>query len=165
MLSMALQKYKSKISNTKQVTKEDKPDKDSVNILSSMNYSSIMHTNKKYNERVHKPMANCVEQTFANREEFNEYIEEGIESMCTRVNWKQMPVMLKARLCKKYILEDSTLSTEQQKTYIDEMTTTTLFDHVKYDKQTKCVKSIEYALIEPIVYRTNDLYLNDMLSD
>ena len=167
MLSAALHKYKQRIAddnNNDNKTKNTTKEKEAVNIISSMNYTSIMHTNKKYNERVHKPTANCVEERFENKGALNEYIERGIEDVRRNVGWKQMPVVMKARLCETFMNQDDALTADQRSAYLDKMTTTTLFNHVKYDKKNRRITEIKYALVEPIE-PVIDPYLNSIIED
>ena len=143
---MSLNKYISEytdlISSNMKIptTKPVKPTK-----ISNNQFNTIVQTNEKYKKQIYRSTNEIVYETFENKNDFNQYIENDIEDI-KKMNWKTMPICAKLSFIKQYISNDITLTYTQKKEYslkIDK--NRALLNQVKYDKASSSIISINYS--------------------
>ena len=143
---MSLNKYISEYtdlisSNVKKpTTKPMKPTK-----ISNSQYTTIVQANEKYKKQIYRSTKEIVYETFQNKNDFNQYIENDIDDI-KKMNWKSMPICTKLLITKQYISNDISLTDSQKKEYslkIDK--NKELLNQVKYDKSSSSIVSINYS--------------------
>lgn len=121
-------------------TKPIKPTK-----ISNSQYTTIIQANEKYKKQIYRSTKEIVYETFENKNDFNQYIDNDINDI-KKMNWKTMPICTKLLITKQYISDDNTLTDSQKKEYslkIDK--NKELLNQVKYDKSSSSIVSINYS--------------------
>ena len=124
----------------KPTTKQIKPTK-----ISNSQYTTIVQANEKYKKQIYRSTKEIVYETFQNKNDFNQYIENDIDDI-KKMNWKSMPICTKLLITKQYISNDISLTDSQKKEYslkIDK--NKELLNQVKYDKSSLSIVSINYS--------------------
>ena len=124
----------------KPTTKPIKPTK-----ISNSQYTTIIQANEKYKKQIYRSTKEIVYETFENKNDFNQYIDNDINDI-KKMNWKTMPICTKLLITKQYISDDNTLTDSQKKEYslkIDK--NKELLNQVKYDKSSSSIVSINYS--------------------
>ena len=124
----------------KPTTKPIKPTK-----ISNSQYTTIIQANEKYKKQIYRSTKEIVYETFENKNDFNQYIDNDIDDI-KKMNWKTMPICTKISITKQYISNDNTLTDSQKKEYslkIDK--NKELLNQVKYDKSSSSIVSINYS--------------------
>lgn len=124
----------------KPITKPIKPTK-----ISDSQFTTIIHANEKYKKQMYRSTKEIVYETFENKNDFNQYIENDIDDI-KKMNWKTMPICTKLSILKQYILNDISLSDTQKKDFILKIDTNKdLLHQVKYDKSSSSIVNINYS--------------------
>ena len=142
-LNSYISEYTDSISSNniiKPTTKPIKPTK-----ISNSQFTTIIKANEKYKKQIYRSTKEIVYETFENKNDFDQYIENDIDDI-KKMNWKTMPICTKISIIKQYISNDNTITYAQKKEYslkIDK--NKELLNQVKYDKASSSIVSINYS--------------------
>lgn len=134
-------------------TSNFKREKDTVNKIEYANFTNIMLTNEKYKERMNRSKKENKTETFTNKSEFNDFIEQDIINMKKKYQWKRLPRSWQSSMCEEYILNDETIDEIRRSKSLENLTQ--VIPHVVYDKSEGVIKSINYDNIEVIQSTTS----------
>lgn len=130
-----------------------KKEKGTVNKIEYANFTNIMLTNEKYKERMNRSKKENKIETFTNKSEFNDFIEQDIINMKKKYQWKRLPKSWQSSMCEEYILNDETIDEIRRSKSLENLTQ--VIPHVVYDKSEGVIKSINYDNIEAIQSTTS----------
>ena len=126
--------------NNKSINKPIKPTK-----ISDNQFTTIIQANEKYKKQIYRSTKEIVYETFDNKNDFNQYIDNDIDDI-KKMNWKTMPICTKLSITKHYISNDNTLTDSQKKEYSLKIDNNKeLLNQVKYDKSSSSIASINYS--------------------
>ena len=87
---------------------------------------------------------NC--ETFTNKSDFNDFIEQDIVNMKKKYQWKRMPKSWQSSMCEEYIMNDDTIDDFRRSKSLENLNR--LIPHVVYNKVEGVIKSINYDAMD-----------------
>ena len=132
--------------NTSNFKKEK--EKDTVNKIEYANFTNIVLTNEKYKARMNRSKKDNKFETFTNKSEFNDFIEQDIVNMKKYFQWKRLPKSWQSSMCEEYIINDETIDDVQRLKLLKKLDH--LIPHVEYNKSEGIIKNINYDAIDGI---------------
>lgn len=129
-------------------TSNFKKEKDTVNKIEYANFTNIMLTNEKYKERMNRSKKENRIETFTNKSDFNDFIEQDIINMKKNFQWKRLPKSWQSSMCEEYILNDETIDEIRRSKSLENLSQ--VIPHVVYDKSEGIIKNINYDAIDEI---------------
>lgn len=137
-----LSSYKKEIDPT--TNSKFKKEKEIVNKIEHANFTNIILTNEKYKEKMNRSKKENKSETFTNKSDFNNFIEQDIVNMKKNYQWKRLPKSWQSSMCEDYIMNDDTIDEFRRSKSLENLNR--LIPHVVYNKGV--IKSINYEAMD-----------------